>query len=268
MDAPNISTPVLRLFRRIVRRYLRRHFHGVRVGGGEGFAQLASGSAPLIIYANHSSWWDPMVAIFLAETWMPGRRHFAPMDAEALDRYAILKHVGIFPVQMNTPRGAVQFLQTGETILAQGGVLWVTPQGRFVDPRVRPLQFKPGLAALAARVAKSSGACTLLPLAIEYPFFDERLPECLLHFGEAQHIAPGDAADEIDGCLTSALEATMDTLQQMALRRDPALFTTMAEGTVGAGGFYAIGQRIKSAILRRPYRPEHTIVPAPREARK
>ena len=45
-------------------------------------------------------------------------------------------------------------------------MLWVTPQGEFVDARTRPLEFKPGLAALAARVARVEGGCTVLPLAI------------------------------------------------------------------------------------------------------
>ena len=44
------------------------------------------------------------------------------MDAAALERYGILKRVGVFGVEMKTARGAAQFLRTGLAILASGGV--------------------------------------------------------------------------------------------------------------------------------------------------
>ena len=175
-ELPTISGFTLRFFRRIVRGYFRRHFRAVSVQEAE---RLASVSGPLIVYANHSSWWDPMVSILLAAVLLPGRKHYAPMDAEALKRYPILRKLGIFPVEMSSARGAAQFLRTSEAILAAGGVLWITPQGRFADVR-EELVFKPGLGALAARVPD----VTLVPLAIEYVFWDERLPETLLRVGE------------------------------------------------------------------------------------
>jgi 1-acyl-sn-glycerol-3-phosphate acyltransferase len=251
MNAPRISRPVLSIFRRIVRGYFRRHFHGVRISRGDGFEALGGAISPLIIYANHGSWWDPMIAILLAERWMPSRRHFAPMDAEALQRYGILKYVGIFPVEINTRRGAVQFMRNGETILSGGGVLWVTPQGQFIDSRVRPLQFKPGMAELAARVAGKLGECNLLPLGIEYPFWDERLPECLVHVGEVVRVVAGASAEDIQVRAITALENAMDQVQSMAVRRDASLFQALAPGTAGAGGFYGWAQTMKSAVFRR-----------------
>jgi 1-acyl-sn-glycerol-3-phosphate acyltransferase len=260
MGTPAISKPVLGFFRRIVRGYFRRSFHGVRVTGAHHFVTAGNSGVPLILYANHGSWWDPMVSIFLADRLMSHRQHFAPMDAAALERYGILKRVGIFPVEMKSARGAVQFLRTGETILRGGGILWVTPQGQFVDSRVRPLQFKPGLAALACRTAASAGSCTVLPLAIEYPFWDERLPECVLCFGDAVHVTAGDDADAVQAKLIAALERTMDELKLQAMQRSPTNFETLGHGTAGTGGFYALGQRLKAFILRRPYRAEHTSI--------
>lgn len=245
-------------FRRIVRGYFRRHFHGVRVAGAQRFVAAGTDQGPLLVYANHGSWWDPMVSILLAERLMKQRKHYAPMDASALERYGILKRVGIFPVEMKTARGAVQFLRTGEEIVRGGGVLWVTPQGRFVDPRVRPLEFKPGLAALAARVAQSAGRCTVMPLAIEYPFWDERLPECLLVFGEAVVVTAGEQTEAVQVRLIEALQTVMEDLKVRAVARDAAGFEVLSGGTLGTGGFYGLGQRLKAMVLRRPYQAEHT----------
>jgi len=262
MNVPAISTPLLRFFRRIVRGYFRRHFHAVRIAHASRFKDA---SGPLIVYANHSSWWDPMVCMLLAAELMPERDHYAPMDAAALEKYAILKRLGIFPVEISSPRGAVQFLRTGEAILAAGAVLWVTPQGRFADPRERPLAFKPGMAALAARTAASMGSCTLLPLAIEYPFWDERLPETLLCFAGPVVVTAGETAESVQQRAMAALEAALDEIKAKALARDPSGFDLLVRGSLGAGGFYALGKRLRALVTRRPYVPEHTPVQALRQ---
>lgn len=246
---------MLIFFRRIVRGYFHRHFHAVRIAHAERFSAV---TGPVIVYANHSSWWDPMVSVLLAEELMPERRHYAPMDAAALERYGILKRLGIFPVETKSARGAVRFLRTGEAILRDGGVLWVTPQGRFCDPRERPLDFKPGMAALAARIADSCGECTLLPLAIEYPFWDERLPETLLYVAEPLHVRALDGAEVVQARAAEALEAAMAEMQRKAMARSAAGFEVLASGSLGAGGFYALAQRLRAIVTRRPYVPEHT----------
>lgn len=250
-EVPAISRPLLAFFRYIVRRYFRRHFHGVRLSGAH---RLASVSGPLIVYANHSSWWDPMIAYLLAAEVLPHREHFAPMDAAALARYNVLRRLGVFPVEMRTPRGAAQFLRTGRAVLRSGAVLWVTPQGQFVDPRERPLLFKPGLAALAAR----AGQCTLVPLAIEYTFWNERSPEALLLIGDPIHV-DGERAESIEPRLKAALEGGMEALKGMAVARNPAAFeSTLSFHAAGTGGMYALAQRLRAFVLRRPYHAEHT----------
>ena len=121
---------MLRGFRSTVRGYFRRHFRAVSLQILAGQRQwLAHTDAPLVVYANHSSWWDPMVSVLLAERLLPQRKHYAPMDAAALARYPVLKKIGIFPVEMQTARGAAQFLRTSLAVLTGGGVVWITPQG-------------------------------------------------------------------------------------------------------------------------------------------
>ncbi len=255
-EVPKISRLTLWFFRRIVRGYFRRHFRAVRIAEPARLASLTSG--PVIVYANHSSWWDPMVQNLLAAQLLPRRQHFAPMDADALERYAIFKRLGVFGVEMKTPRGAARFLRTSLAILNAGGIVWITPQGRFADPRERPLAFKSGLAALAARVP---GGCTVLPLAIEYPFWDERLPETLLHFGQPVFVH-GETTEALTPILENALLDTMHSLQTLAIARDPTAFELLHRGQVGTGGFYGLGQRLWAWLRRKPFRPEHTVLPA------
>ncbi len=192
---------------------------------------------------------------------MGTRQHYAPMDATALERYAVLKRVGIFGVEVNSARGAVTFFKTSEAILASGGVIWITPQGRFVDSRARPLEFKPGLSALASKVAASTGWCTVVPLAIEYPFWDERLPECLLHFGEPLKVDSPQDLEKLQLELVRLLETAMNTLRFIAIQRDARNFDTLSHGKLGIGGFYGGWQKLKASLTGRHYRAEHTVLP-------
>jgi 1-acyl-sn-glycerol-3-phosphate acyltransferase len=250
-NVPPISAATLRFFRMIVHSYFRRHFRAVMVQHGE---LLAQAQGPLIVYANHSSWWDPMVSVLLAQTLLPGRAHYAPMDAAALARYPILRRIGIFPVEMTSARGAAQFLRTSQAILASGGVVWITPQGRFSDPRETPLEFKPGLGALATRVE----GLTLLPLAIEYTFWDERLPETLLRLGAPVRIGLDVRTDEATSHLAEALSTVMQDLKVAAVARDARAFEVLLSGSRGTGGIYGLGRWVRGFMTRRPVRLDHT----------
>ena len=250
-QVPPISLLTLRFFRRIVRRYFRRHFRAVLAQHAE---RLREVEGPLIVYGNHSSWWDPMLIVLLGEQVLPERKHYAPIDANALEMYPILRKLGIFPVEMGSARGAAQFLRTAEAILRDGGVLWLTPQGRFADSREFPLAFKPGLAALALRLPD----VPLVPLAVEYTFWDERLPETLMLAGEPLHISPEATTAEATETLEAALSSCMYALQQAAIRRDAAAFTPILSGARGTGGAYGLIRRAKALFTPGPANLDHT----------
>lgn len=250
-QVPPISNLTLRFFRHIVRRYFRRHFRAVLAQHPD---RLSQTQGPLIVYGNHSSWWDPMLIVLLGEQLLPQRNHYAPIAAEALKKYPILRKLGIFPVEMSSARGAAQFLRTAEAILRSGGVLWLTPQGRFADPREFPLAFKPGLAALALRLPD----VPLIPLAVEYTFWDERLPETLMHMGASLKLASPMSTAEATQVLESALSDCMYALQQSAVKRDPSAFTPILSGGRGTGGAYAVIRRIQAIIKGRRLDPDHS----------
>src|SRR5436189_6192376 len=54
--SPIISPPLHRVFTWYSRRYLRRHFHSLRVSRAS--ALPVKTDQPLVIYSNHASWWD------------------------------------------------------------------------------------------------------------------------------------------------------------------------------------------------------------------
>ena len=251
---PPLSAGLLRWFTRYTRWYLRQHFHAVHLSSDPPPAVPAE--TPLVVYANHPSWWDPLLCLLARDVFFPRRRSFAPIEAAMLERYRFFAKLGFFGVEPNTARGAVRFLQTGQAILEQPDTaLWLTPEGRFRDVRERPLQFKAGLGHLASRVPRA----VFLPLAIELVFWDERTPEALLRFGAPVTWPAGTGLDPEAGTarLATELAATMDQLADAARPRNPAAFRVLLRGGAGVGGVYDGWRRIRSWLRGEPFQPEH-----------
>ncbi len=251
---PHVSPGVMRVFAAYSRRYVRRHFHALRI--------LKSGpppvdvACPLVIYLNHAAWWDPLVCLLLSREFFKCRTHFAPIDAAMLERYGIFKHLGFFPVEQESTRGAFQFLRNTHAILASSqNALWLTPQGRFMDVRERPLRLEPGLGALAAREPSAA----FIPLAIEYAFWTEPRPEILVTFGEP--IVPATEATrsptEWTRTFTDALESTQDDLAARSCHRDPAEWRTLNRGTSGVNTIYDTWRKLRARMRGETFAPEH-----------
>ena len=237
------STTWLRFFRLVLRRQLQRSFHAVRLAK-PGVPPVPD-ALPLIVYFNHPSWWDGALAPVVADRLFPRRRVFGPIDEEALQRYGFMRRLGFFGVRRDSFSGAATFLRVGRRLLARSDTLFcVTPEGDFVDARVRPVGLQPGLARLIASVPR----VTVLPMAVEYPFWSERLPEALIGFGEARVMGTDLPTSLIDlrATLDLGLTATMDRLADAAIARDPACFVELFEGSVGVGGVYDAGRRLKA----------------------
>ena len=252
--APRVSGWLVRWFTRYVRFYLRRSFHAVRLAKGN--SDLALPEMPTLVYINHPSWWDPLICVLLADYLFPGRTHYAPMDAAALGRYRFFSRMGFFPVEPDSARGAHAFMRTSIAILSQpGSVLWVTPQGEFVDARQRPMTFKPGIGHLLKRVS----SCLVLPIAIEYPFWNERLPEALVRCGAPFHSDDehGATAGEWCALLERRLEETLDALREDGLSRDPDRFVTLLRGRTGVGVVYDLWRRFKATLRGERFHASH-----------
>ena len=273
-DLPRVSPRLFSLFGQYSRWYLGRHFHAVRRSGA---VPDVLDETPLVVYFNHPSWWDPLLAILLARSVFPRRTHYGPIDAVALEQYGFFRRLGFFGVEAASVSGARRFLRVaGELLSRPGTALWITPEGRFTDPRRRPVRLRPGLGRLAARLASEALKAgrgevrggVLIPLAVEYPFWEERFPEALLRFGEPVDIAQEVARRrrrgekepsprEWDALLAARLEAAQDALAKAALERDPGAFETMVGGRAGVGGVYDLWRRLRARLRGERFEREH-----------
>lgn len=246
------SPALCRFFGSVMRRQMQRHFHAVRVAKA-GPPRLPQGRAA-IVYSNHPSWWDPALFIVLTTTLLRGRKGYGPMEAAQLERYRFMRRIGVFGIEPGTRRGAAAFLRTTSAILADPeAVLWVTAGGAFADPRARPVRLRPGTAHLMA----SLEGVVAIPLALEYPFWTERLPEALCRFGEPLHAGDDGSVTSWQARLEEGLTLTMDALAADVMARDPARFETVLRGRSGVGGIYDLFRRARAAVRGERFEPEH-----------
>jgi 1-acyl-sn-glycerol-3-phosphate acyltransferase len=250
---PRVSTAVMRLFAAYNRNYLRRNFHSLRIS--KIGVPPRNISHPIVIYLNHASWWDPLVCLLLSREFFRNHTSFAPIEAKMLERYRFFKHLGFFGVERSAI-GAKKFLRTTRAITASSRrALWITPQGRFMDVRERPLELQRGLGALAAQ----SKNIMFLPLAIEYAFWTERRPEILASFGKP--IISGDkavhSATEWTGRFSDVLQETQDELASRSCRRDPGEWLVLNRGAPEVNSIYDMWCWLRARIQRQELISEH-----------
>lgn len=251
---PRISQPLLKGFAWYAERYVRRHFHSLRISLAGGFPKL--GATPVVFFSNHASWWDPLVGLLMSRRFFPERNLYAPMEAAALERYGLFKRLGVFGVDGGSALGGLHFLRRVQAILAQpGNALWLTPQARFADVRERPIHFKGGLGHLPRLIPGS----VFIPVAIEYTFWEERLPEILVRFGTPRgtsDLCRHDAAESL-GRLMMDLTAVQDALAVESTLRNPGNFEPILRGRVGVGGFYDRWRSLRARLTGRHFIAEH-----------
>ncbi|MFO0805222.1 MAG: lysophospholipid acyltransferase family protein [Gemmataceae bacterium] len=240
---------LVRFFARYCRRYVRSHFHGVRLSRGS----ASPPAGPALVVVNHPSWWDPLIGAIVADRFT-GFEHYAAIDRGALEQYPIFKRLGFAAVH-----NAASFLRAGRAILSEPNrAFWVAAQGRFADVRERPLNLRPGVGHLAAKMT----AGVVLPVAIEYAFWNERTPEAFVRIGEAIPVShhPGLAGKIWTNMIEDALTRTLDALDAEVASRDPAKFDTILSGRCGVGGVYDLWRRAKARVRGRRFDVSHESV--------
>ena len=257
-ELPPFSRAIHGWFMWYVRRYLKRHFHAVRLLKGQGGAVDVPDlvGEPVVFYSNHPGWWDPLSFLFVGEALFPDRMVYGPIDAAALGKYKFLERIGFLGIEPGTWRGSARFLRMAKAAARRTDVIfWITAQGEFTDPRVRPLVMRPGVGHAVAAMERG----LVVPLAVEYPFWNERCPEALAAFGPAIRVADclGRSAEEWTAALERSLEATQDRLAAAAMTRDPAAFTTLLSGRVGVGPAYDTIRRVKAWLRGERFDASH-----------
>ena len=259
---PRRSAWLFALFRKYARRYLRRHFHAVRVSRAGPVPdlppQVRSSWSRIIPRGGTRSW-----AWFSRSSCTNARIHYCPIDVDGLTQYPFLERLGFFGVEVGTTRGSLAFLRQSQAILSRPeSVLWITAQGEFVDPRERPVRAQ-GRASATWPIGCPGRRSCPWPSSIRSGTTAAPKP----WRGSVSRSRSPPGASETPQVWTArieqALEKTQDQLAEEARRRDPAAFLTVIGGTSGVGGVYDTWRRLRSAFRGESFHPEHRIAKGP-----
>jgi 1-acyl-sn-glycerol-3-phosphate acyltransferase len=188
-----------------LRTKMRSAFHGLWLRGA-----LPPPEAGLLVYANHTNWWDGFVVHALAVG--AGWDAYCLMEEENLQRYRFLTRIGAFSVHRTHPGSALASLRYAKGLLQKQAVVVLFPEGEIRPFGESPLRLEGGVEVLA-RAAEA----VCLPLAIRYAFFEHEKPSVLLHVGEAHPPLPLAAFGERLGACVASLQAArgLDGFRQL-----------------------------------------------------
>ncbi|TVR42377.1 MAG: glycerol acyltransferase [Bacteroidia bacterium] len=117
---------------------IHRHFRKVNIRINE-----PVGDGPVLLIANHFSWWDGFIARWVNNKVFHRLFHVMMLEEE-LGKRPFLRRLGAFSIRRNS-RSAVESLSYGTKILSNPNhILLLFPQGKFQSSHHHPLQFEKG----------------------------------------------------------------------------------------------------------------------------
>lgn len=163
------------------RNLLKRNFHSFRVQNLQALKN-SDKNFPLIIYANHSSWWDGLILFELLKK--SDFDSYVLMEEKQLNKYRLFRKLGAFSIVRENFRESIKSLNYAVEILSTGKnkTLLIFPQGEIFPNDIRPLKFFNGLAFLVEKLEK----CILIPCSIRLEFIQNFKPEIFVKFGEIE----------------------------------------------------------------------------------
>lgn len=154
---------------------LKRRFHSVNVKGLNHLDRHET-SLPLIIYANHSSWWDGLAAFQISH--IKKLDSFIMMEEKNLRRFFLFRKLGAFSIVRENPRSVLQSVNYAVKLLNDfRRTLWIFPQGEILPNDLRPIHFYEGI----SRIAQKIGKCCFVSITFRYEFLNEFKPQIFVN---------------------------------------------------------------------------------------
>lgn len=192
------------------RNLIKRRFYALRVENLDSLKQRDK-QISLVFCANHSSWWDGLIAYQLWRTCeIDG---FVMMEEKQLKDLQLFRKLGAFSVVRENPREAVKSINYAVDLLKsrENRAVCIFPQGEIKPNDARPLKFFNGL----SRIVEKLGNCNFLPIAMRYEFLNEFKPEIFIKIGQIQRFQESEkfASKELTVKFEIELTGLLDALK-------------------------------------------------------
>lgn len=152
---------------------IRIHFKSVHIRG-----ELEVLDAPLLVIANHFSFWDGFLVQYLNRKKIHKKFYFMMLE-EQLKKRMFLNKCGGFSIN-NNPKEMIESINHAAALLKdQNNMVLIFPQGRIETKYRFPFHFEKGLEAILKR---SSGNARILFIANLIEYYSEARPSLYIHF--------------------------------------------------------------------------------------
>lgn len=118
---------------------LKRKFSKIVVKG-----TFTDRNLPVLVLANHFSWWDGIWIAYLNIKHLKRKFHFMMLE-EQLRKYWVFKYIGGFSVQKNSRSILESLRYTTEILTDPGNMVFMFPQGRINSLYDGQFQFEKGV---------------------------------------------------------------------------------------------------------------------------
>lgn len=164
---------------------------------------------PIVLYVNHSSWFDPLIAYRLSR--LAKLDAYAMMEENNLRKLTFFRKIGAFSVVRENPREAVKSINyiVDEIKEKPNRAVWIFPQGAIEPNDVRPLELFHGL----ARIVEKTGRCYAAPVAMRFEFLQDFKPEAFVSIGELELFENIKDSKKLTAHFTGKLTNLLDELK-------------------------------------------------------
>lgn len=192
----------------------------------------------LLVYINHSAWWDLyMTAIIDYEILRRRFDSYGMMEERQLRRYRFFTWMGAFSVHRQDRQEARRALHYISNVLAarRGRSLFLFPQGSILPNDQRPIRAYPGIARIAQRVVEQGMPVQLLPITLRYEFRGEQRPDLFVRVGPVATLAAHSAVDipALTQQIAEQLTDSLDELRAQVVADDLRRFALLLRGREG-----------------------------------
>jgi 1-acyl-sn-glycerol-3-phosphate acyltransferase len=196
-----------RAFEMVFTPWRRRHLAGIHLAG---LPRDLPPGLPLILVANHVSWWDGFLLREVQRELRPGRPLITVMREDSLAHNPVLRWLGAMPLvpgSVASLRALLHDLHSARAAYPAMVVLFF-PQGKIGSSRRRPLGFRRGIERIVARLSP----CIVLPVALHLEPLTQASPAAFVHAGDPIVVHERVALNVIEEGVTHALDRLTDMI--------------------------------------------------------
>ncbi|CAN5734815.1 hypothetical protein BH23GEM8_BH23GEM8_18370 [soil metagenome] len=193
----------LRLFDRLFLPWMRTRID-VRIAG---LPPELEPRQPLILIANHVSWWDGFLLHEVHRTLRPlAPLHTVMLESE-LRQHRLLRSLGAVGMHPESAASVIRCIRTlkGRLERRPDSIVAFFPQGRIWPSGRRPLGFRRGVEVFARNLPGT----VILPIAIQIEPLNRITPTAFLSAGDP--VEPGSPGSGVE-CLECAVTAELDRI--------------------------------------------------------